>query len=106
MKRLTNRLDFLQPAEQAGFRSGYGTNDLQTMRLLIEKFNEYRMCIAIAFVDYEKAFVSVELWAILDALYECRTDSRYSGIIKFIYEHATSSTRLHEDTQNSTLEEE
>ena len=99
-KRLTNRMDFYQPVEQAGFRSGYGTNDhLQTMRLLIEKHNEYKMNIAIAFVDYEKAFDSVELWAILNAMDECRTDSRYSDIIKYIYEHATSSIRLHEDTQ-------
>lgn len=39
------------------------------MRLLIENPNEYRMCFVIAFVDYEKTFDSVELWAILDALY-------------------------------------
>jgi hypothetical protein len=90
--------------EQAGFRSGFGTNDhLQTMRLLIEKHNEYKMCFALAFVDYEKAFDSIELWAILDALYECRTDSRYSELIKYIYEHATSSIRLHEDTQKFNI---
>jgi len=103
--RLTNRLDFYQPVEQAGFRSGYGTNDhLQTMRLLIEKHNEYKKNIAIAFVDYEKAFDSVEMWAILNALDECRTDSRYSKILKYIYEHATSSIRLHEDTQKFSID--
>jgi hypothetical protein len=69
------------------------------MRLLIEKLNEYKMDIVLAFVDYEKAFDSIEIWAILDALYDCRTDSRYSELIKYIYEHATSSIRLHEDTQ-------
>lgn len=45
------------------------TNDhLRTMRLLIEKCNEFKIKIALAFVDFEKAFDSVELRAILDAL--------------------------------------
>lgn len=49
---------------------------MQTMRILIEKRNEHKISIVIAFVDYEKAFNS------MDALYDCRTDSRYS---EFIY---------------------
>src|SRR6201996_633475 len=39
-KRNTNKLDFYQPIEQAGFRSGYSTNDhSEVMRTLIEKCN-------------------------------------------------------------------
>ena len=78
-KRIDNKLDFYQPIEQAGFRSGFSTNDhLQVMRSLIEKCNEYKIEIALAFVDYEKAFDSVETWSILDSLDECRVDSRYT----------------------------
>jgi len=78
-KRNTRKLDFYQPVEQAGFRSGYSTNDhLQVMRSLIEKCNEYKIGFALAFIDYEKAFDSVETWSMLDGLDECRIDSRYS----------------------------
>lgn len=43
-KGIRKRLDFYQPVEQAGFRSGYSTNDhLQVMRTLIEKCNEYKI---------------------------------------------------------------
>lgn len=99
-KRITKKLDFYQPIEQAAFRSGYSTNDhLQVMRTLIEKCNEYKIKIAIAFVDYEKAFDSVEIWKILDALNRCRIDSRYTRLIKHVYENATLSIRLHENTE-------
>jgi endonuclease/exonuclease/phosphatase family metal-dependent hydrolase len=98
-KRNTKKLDFYQPVEQAGFRSGYSTNDhLQVVRSLIEKCNEYKIEIAIAFIDYEKAFDSTETWSILDSLDECRVDSRYTKMIKYIYENATSCIELHEKT--------
>ena len=60
-----------QPREQAGFRSGYSTIDhLHTMNQLIKKTSEYNMPLCLAFVDYEKAFDSVERTAISNALYE------------------------------------
>ncbi|XP_050306271.1 uncharacterized protein LOC126743285 [Anthonomus grandis grandis] len=64
--RLTNKLDFYQPVEQAGFRKKFSTNDrLQTVRTLIEKCSEYNIL-----RDYEKAFDSVETWAVLNAMDE------------------------------------
>ncbi len=55
-KRNTKKLDFYQPVEQAGFRSGFSTNDhLQVMRTLIEKCNEYKIGIVLIFIDFEKA---------------------------------------------------
>src|ERR1700761_8324819 len=98
-KRLTKKLDFYQPVEQAGFRSGYSTNDhLQVMRTLIEKCNEYKIPIVLIFIDYEKAFDSVETWSILESLNECRVDSRYSNTVKYVYENATPCIKLHENT--------
>ena len=70
-KRNTKKFDFYQPVEQAGFRSGFSTNDhLQVMRSLIEKCNEYKIGIVLIFIDFEKAFDSVETWSILDSLDE------------------------------------
>jgi len=104
-KRITKKLDFYQPVEQAGFRSGFSTNDhLQVMRSLIEKCNEYKIPIAIIFIDFEKAFDSVELWSIMDSLDECRIDSRYTRLIKYIYEHATSSVKMHKHTDKFQVE--
>ena len=98
-KRITRKLDFHQPVEQAGFRSGFSTNDhLQVMRTLIEKCNEYKIGIVLIFIDFEKAFDSVETWSILDSLDECRVDSRYSNVIRNVYEKATSCVKLHENT--------
>jgi len=98
-KRNANKLDFYQPVEQAGFRPGFSTNDhIQVMRTLIEKCNEYKIGIVLIFIDFEKAFDSVEIWSILESLNECRVDSRYSNLIRNVYENATSCVKLHENT--------
>ena len=98
--RLENKLEFYQSREQAGFRSGYATADhLQCLKTLIEKTIEYNRPLVLIFVDFHKAFDTVELPAILKALEESRIDYRYSELIKIIYENATSTIRLHEETR-------
>lgn len=97
--RLENKLDFYQPIEQAGFRRGFGTNDhLQSIKTLIEKSMEYNRPLVIAFVDFHKAFDTVELSAALDSLQKCRVDYRYTKLIYNIYKNATMIVRLHENT--------
>ena len=104
-KRLTNKLDNYQPREQAGFRRGYGTNDhLQVMKTLIEKCVEYNKPLILIFVDYEKAFDTIDQHKMLQALSDCRIDHRYTAIIRNIYETATSCVRLHEDTGKFRIE--
>ncbi|XP_072048653.1 uncharacterized protein [Amphiura filiformis] len=54
-------LDENQPREQAGFREGFSTTDhLHDLNQLIEKANEYQLKLCIGYIDYEKAFDSVE----------------------------------------------
>ena len=54
-------LDENQPWEQAGFRKGYSTTDhLHALNQLIEKSKEYQRPLCLSFIDYEKAFDSVE----------------------------------------------
>lgn len=96
-KRLERKLDFYQPREQAGFRRNYGTNDhLQTIKTLIEKSIEYNKPLVLIFVDFNKAFDTVELQAILSALQQNRIDYRYTQLIQHIYNNATANVKLHE----------
>lgn len=100
-KRLESKLDSYQPREQAGFRSGYGTNDhLLVIKNLIEKSVEYNKPLALIFVDYEKAFDTINQQKMLTALTECRIDHRYTNIIQHIYQNATASVRLSKQETN------
>ncbi|CAG9121819.1 unnamed protein product [Plutella xylostella] len=81
--RLEQRLDDFQPPEQAGFRKGYSTIDhIHTLRQVIQKTEEYNLPLCLAFVDYEKAFDSIELWAMLQSLQRCHIDYRYIEVLR------------------------
>lgn len=54
----------------------------------------------LGFVDYQKAFDPFEVWAVFRAPYGTRKYSRYSKLIRDIYEEA--SFRLHIDEHHST----
>ena len=60
-----------QGQEQAGFRSRYSTTDhIHIVNQLKEKCREYNIPLCIAFVDYEKAFESVQSQTVLTSLQE------------------------------------
>jgi len=82
LNRISKTLDEEQPREQAGFRSQYSTMDhLFTINRLLETAKEYRLPICLAFVDYEKAFDSVEFNAVLQALANQGIDDSYIRIL-------------------------
>ena len=96
-KRLESILDDSQPREQAGFRKGCSTTDhLQTINQIIEKCNEFNKPLCISFIDYEKAFDSVEHEAILKALQNIYVNENYISIIKDIYTDATARIHINE----------
>ena len=69
LQRMIRTLDFHQPREQAGFRAAYSTIDhLQVVNQLREKANEYNMSLYFAFVDFEKAFDSIEFEQLFEGL--------------------------------------
>ncbi|XP_063547113.1 uncharacterized protein LOC134754708, partial [Cydia strobilella] len=79
--RLARRFDDFQPPEQAGFRKGYSTVDhIHALRQVIQKTEEYNLPLWLAFVDYEKAFDSIETWAVLQYLQRCQIDYRSKSI--------------------------
>lgn len=102
--RLTNKLDAYQPVEQAGFRKGFSTIDhLQAIRTLIEKTTEYNIPLHLAFVDFHKAFDSVETWAFIQAMNDTRIDSRYTNLLKYIYKNATFHVKINEDLKTDKI---
>ena len=91
-------LDENQPREQAGFRKGYSTVDhLQTINQLIEKCNGFNRPLCIGYIDYEKAFDSIEHKAIFKALRSIGINETYITILEDIYTGATA--RVHMDSQ-------
>lgn len=62
------------------------------------------MPLVLIFIDYEKAFDSIELQTILEALNQSRIDYRYTSLIRNIYKNATSNVRLYEDTEKFNIE--
>ena len=93
--RIKHILDTNQPREQAGFREGYSTTDhLQALNQLIEKANEYQLKLCIGFIDYEKAFDSVEHDNLFAALRKVGVNEGYVKIIEDII-HKCNSYNLH-----------
>lgn len=71
LKRLERTLEDSQDAEQTGFRPGYGTTDnIFCLSMLLERARDYphKHKLYIAFVDYKKAFDTVEHSAVWRAL--------------------------------------
>ena len=94
-----------QPQEQAGFRPGFSTTDhIHVVSQLQEKANEYKIPLCFAFVDYEKAFDSIEFTPLFTALANQGVDPAYITILRDLYSGATSTLKLHKDSNQISLE--
>ncbi|PIK38581.1 endonuclease-reverse transcriptase [Apostichopus japonicus] len=99
INRLERLLDDNQPREQEGFRRNFSTTDhIHTLNQLKEKCQEFNIPVCVAFVDYEKAFDSVETWAVLEALKEQDINPDYIKVIKDIYTGSTTTVKLHKES--------
>ncbi|KAK6763962.1 hypothetical protein RB195_024337 [Necator americanus] len=88
-------VDEAQPQEQPGFRHGFSCLDhIQTVSRVIEVYREYRLPLVLTFVDYEKAFDSVETNAILSALVDQGVDASYVRTLANCYERCTTRMQL------------
>ncbi|KAK6751184.1 hypothetical protein RB195_002886 [Necator americanus] len=93
--RIYRTLDEAQPQEQAGFRQGFSCLDhIQTVSRVIEVCREYRLPFVLTFVDYEKAFDSVETNAILSALVDQGVDESYVRTLAHCYDRCTTRIQL------------
>ena len=98
--RLEKKLDENQPREKAGFRSKYSTtNHIQAINQIKEKCREYNLQLCVAFVDYEKAFYSVQTQAILTSLQAQGIENVYIEILKDIYTDSSVTVYLHKESE-------
>lgn len=103
-RRLTQILDENQPPEQAGFRSGFSTADhLQALNQIIEKMEEFNLPLYIAFVDYKKAFDSLEHASVFQALVNQGVETKYVRLLKTIYSQSTAKVKTEKVGQTFTL---
>uniref|UniRef100_A0A7E4UZN1 Reverse transcriptase domain-containing protein n=1 Tax=Panagrellus redivivus TaxID=6233 RepID=A0A7E4UZN1_PANRE len=83
------------PPEQAGFRSSYSTIDhIHALSILAQKCYEYDIPLYVAFIDFQKAFDSVEFDAIWTALEECGVDDGIISMVKLLYGNGHSSINI------------
>lgn len=95
LNRMEATLNYNQAREQAGFRKGYSTMDhLQVLTQLIEKTNEYEVPMCLAFIDYEKAFDSVEHLGIISAIRNHGVNEAYADLLTNTYNNGYAEIRL------------
>ncbi|KAL1447418.1 hypothetical protein WDU94_003530 [Cyamophila willieti] len=103
--RIEDVLERSQSKEQAGFRRNFSTLDhIQTVRELIERHIEFEMPLCLAFVDFEKAFDSVKTSAVIKSLEEGGVESTYINVLNTIYNSASATIEIHNQTAKINLE--
>lgn len=93
--RLMPTLDNLLRPEQAGFRPNRScTDQVNTLRIIIEQSAEWRSSLYILFVDFERAFDTINRNAIWEALAELGVPDKIIQLIKELYRDAKCRVRF------------
>jgi hypothetical protein len=94
-KRVSEIANEQLPVEQAGFRPTYSTVDhIMNVNLLTEKCREWALPLHMAFIDFKKAFDSIEFNVIWEALEHYNVDECTIRMIKQLYAVGTSSVAV------------
>ena len=85
--------------------SGFSTIDhMQVISQLQEKADEYKFPLCFAFVDYEKAFDSIECKPLFQSLENQGVEAAYITLLRDLYNGATSTLKLHRDSDKTKLQ--
>ena len=92
--RLSSYLDEHQPTEQTAYRRRFFTiGHLHAVIQVLEKTTEYNIPLYMVFVDYEKAFDSIQHRAVFEALRAHGVQKKYINTIKETYAEGTAQIR-------------
>src|SRR5688572_7881470 len=95
LNRIQKTLDESNRREQAGFRREYSTIDhIQVITQLTERCREYRTPLSLLFIDFQKAFDSVEHTAVLKSLSDQGVEHAYIRLIENCYDKGTTQITL------------
>lgn len=93
-QRMKTNMNETQPREQAGFRSGFATSDhLQSINQVMEKFSEYQKGLYITFIDFYKAFDTIEHIKIWTALSKQGVSHKIISILAELYKNNTAKIK-------------
>lgn len=83
LNRIRHTLDLNTQREQAGFRAHWSTIDhIHVINQLTERCREYRLPLCLAFIDFKKAFDTVEHQAVLNALNTFGIPNQYVEVFR------------------------
>ncbi|XP_047033011.1 uncharacterized protein LOC124639612 [Helicoverpa zea] len=86
LDRLSGAVEPLLRKEQAGFRPNRScTDQINTLRIILEQASEWQRDMYLTFVDFEKAFDTLRWNCIWDRLREIGVPEKITSIIKAIY---------------------
>lgn len=93
--RITTYTEKYQPPEQAGFRKNFSTTEhIHTIDSIIEKYEEHKRPLYLAFIDYAKAFDSISHNSMWKALEDCNIPDEVIELIKDIYHKSVSRVKM------------
>ncbi|KAE9413334.1 hypothetical protein Angca_005296, partial [Angiostrongylus cantonensis] len=91
LNRIDRTLDEVQPCGKAGFPKGFSTMDhIHTLTKLIEVSREYKRQLCLTFIDLEKAFDSIEIEAVMEALGSQGVSTQFIKILRELYKNFTT----------------
>ncbi|KAE9411779.1 hypothetical protein Angca_007125, partial [Angiostrongylus cantonensis] len=86
LNRIDRIVDEGQPCEQVGFRKGFSTMDhIPTSTSLTEVSREYKRPLCLTFIDLEKAFDSIEIEAVMEALASQGVPTQHMKILRELH---------------------
>lgn len=93
--RMKNKLDYEIAEEQAGFRPSRGTRDqIFNVKMIMEKYRAHNKDLFMTFIDYKKAFDSVNHGKLWKEMIEMGFSSHLVNLIKKLYASQQACVRL------------
>ena len=77
---------------------------IQVISQLQEKADEYKIPLCFAFVDYEKAFDSIEFNPLFESLENQGVEAAYITLLRDLYNGATPTLKLHRESDKINLQ--